>query len=76
MSMANRAGAQAGSGQAAFADPGNGELPINSADEVRAAWSTINRKENAVRYDDYEWEMIRDRIREAAGRLNVELDEG
>jgi hypothetical protein len=57
------------------ADPVNHELPVDTPEQVRDAWGYINDPHNMVKYDDYEAEMIKDRIRTAARELGVELHE-
>ena len=38
-------------GAVEFADPVNKKYPIDTAAHVRAAWSYINHKDNAAKYD-------------------------
>ena len=38
-------------GDVQFADPTNHKYPIDSEEHVRAAWSYINHKDNAAKYD-------------------------
>jgi hypothetical protein len=57
------------------ADPVNHELPVDTPEQVREAWTYINDPHNMVKYDDYEAEMIKDRIRSAARELGVGLHE-
>jgi hypothetical protein len=40
---------------------------------VRAAWSYINHRDNAAKYDADEVRTIKDRIRRAAKRFDVEI---
>jgi hypothetical protein len=60
-------------GAVAFADPSNKKYPIDSAEHVRAAWSYINHRDNAAKYDADEVRTIKDRIRRAAKRFDVEI---
>ena len=38
-------------GDVKFADPVNNKYPIDTEEHVRAAWSYINHKDNAAKYD-------------------------
>jgi hypothetical protein len=60
-------------GDVAFADPTNHKYPIDTAEHVRAAWSYINHKDNAAKYDADEVRTMKDRIRHAANRFGVEI---
>lgn len=60
-------------GDVAFADPTNHKYPIDSAEHVRAAWSYINHKDNAAKYDADEVRTIKDRIQRAAHKFGVEI---
>ena len=60
-------------GDVAFADPVNKKYPIDNADHVRAAWSYINHKDNAAKYDADEVRTIKDRIKRAAHKFGVEI---
>jgi hypothetical protein len=61
-------------GDVRFADPTNNKYPIDSPEHVRAAWSYINHKDNAAKYDKDEVDLIKDRIKRAAKREGVEID--
>jgi hypothetical protein len=61
-------------GDVEFADPVNNKYPIDTAEHLRAAWSYINRKDNAAKYDKDEVETIKDRIMRAAKKHGVEID--
>jgi hypothetical protein len=61
-------------GDVEFADPVNNKYPIDSPKHIRAAWSYINHKDNAAKYDKAEVETIKDRIMRAAKRHDVEID--
>ncbi|MGH8009412.1 MAG: DUF6582 domain-containing protein [Candidatus Binatia bacterium] len=63
-------------GDVEFADPVNHKYPIDSAEHVRAAWSYINHKDNAAKYDADEVKTIKNRIKKAAKTYDVEIDEG
>lgn len=60
-------------GDVEFADPVNNKYPIDSAQHVRSAWSYINHKDNAAKYDKDEVETIKDRIKKAAKKYDVEI---
>ena len=62
-------------GDVKFADPTNNKYPIDSAEHVRAAWSYINHKDNAAKYDKDEVEVIKDRIKKAAKKYDVNISE-
>ncbi|HEY8559001.1 MAG TPA: DUF6582 domain-containing protein [Pyrinomonadaceae bacterium] len=62
-------------GDVEFADPTNNKYPIDTPEHVRAAWSYINHKDNAAKYDDGEVETIKGRIKRAAEKHGVEIDE-
>lgn len=62
-------------GDVQFADPVNHKYPIDSPAHVRAAWSYINHKDNAAKYDDDEVRLIKDRIKRAAKKHGVEISE-
>ena len=61
-------------GDVEFADPTNNKYPIDSAEHVRAAWSYINHKDNAAKYDADEVKTIKDRIKKAAKKFDVEIE--
>ena len=56
-----------------FADPVNNKYPIDSPTHIRAAWSYINHKDNAAKYDKSEVAKIKRRIRTAAKKEGVEI---
>jgi hypothetical protein len=60
-------------GDVQFADPVNHKYPIDNAEHVRAAWSYINHKDNAAKYDADEVKAIKARIRKAAEKHGVEI---
>lgn len=62
-------------GDVNFADPTNNKYPIDTAEHVRAAWSYINHKDNAAKYDKDEVSLIKDRIKKAAKEHDVEISE-
>jgi hypothetical protein len=61
-------------GDVKFADPVNNKYPIDTAEHVRAAWSYINHKDNAAKYDKDEVQKIKERIKRAAKKHGVEID--
>ncbi len=62
-------------GDVTFADPVNNKYPIDTEEHVRAAWSYINHKDNAAKYKKDEADLIKDRIKRAAKRFDVEIEE-
>ena len=60
-------------GDVQFADPVNHKYPIDTAEHVRAAWSYINHKDNAAKYDATDVKTIKERIRKAAEKHGVEI---
>ena len=62
-------------GDVKFADPVNNKYPIDTPEHVRAAWSYINQKDNAAKYESGEVETIKDRIKRAAKQHGVEISE-
>lgn len=62
-------------GDVTFADPTNNKYPIDSEKHVRAAWSYINKVSNADKYDADEVETIKDRIKRAAKKYDIEIND-
>lgn len=62
-------------GDVEFADPVNHKYPIDTPEHVRAAWSYINHKDNADKYDADEVKTIKTRIKRAAKKHGVEISE-
>jgi hypothetical protein len=62
-------------GDVQFADPTNKKYPIDTPEHVRAAWSYINHKDNAAKYDADEVKIIKERIKRAAKKHDVEIEE-
>lgn len=62
-------------GDVEFADPVNNKYPIDTEKHVRAAWSYINHKDNAAEYDADEVKTIKNRIKKAAAKFDIEIDE-
>ncbi len=62
-------------GDVEFADPVNNKYPIDTPGHVRAAWSYINQQDNAAKYDADEVKTIKDRIKRAAKKHGVKIDE-
>jgi uncharacterized protein DUF6582 len=60
-------------GNVKFADPVNNKYPIDTPTHIRAAWSYINHKSNAAKYDKGEVGKIKRRIRAAAKKAGVEI---
>jgi hypothetical protein len=63
-------------GDVEFADSTNKKYPIDTPEHIRAAWSYINHKDNAAKYDADEVKTIKNRIKQAAKKHDVEIDEG
>ena len=63
-------------GDVEFADSTNKKYPIDTPEHIRAAWSYINHKDNAAKYDADEVKTIKNRIKHAAKKHGVEIDEG
>jgi hypothetical protein len=61
-------------GDVKFADPVNNKYPIDTKEHVRAAWGYINHKDNAAEYDKDEVETIKDRIKSAAKKFDIEIE--
>ncbi len=62
-------------GDVKFADETNKKYPIDTPEHVRAAWNYINHKDNAAKYDSGEVETIKKRIKQAAEKHGVEINE-
>ena len=62
-------------GDVEFADPVNKKYPIDNAEHTRAAWSYINQEDNAAKYEAAEVGQIKDRIKRAAKKHGVEINE-
>jgi len=62
-------------GDVKFADPVNNKYPIDTEEHVRAAWSYINHKDNAAKYEKDEVELIKDRIKRAAKKFDIEIED-
>ena len=60
-------------GDVTYADPTNKKYPIENAGHVRSAWSYINHPHNAEKYSADEVKTIKDRIRRAAKKFDVEI---
>ncbi len=62
-------------GDVEFADPVNNKYPIDTPGHVRAAWSYINQEDKAAKYDRDEVETIKERIKRAAKKHGVDIDD-
>lgn len=62
-------------GDVEFADSVNNKYPIDTEEHVRAAWSYINHKDNAAKYDQDEVETIKSRIKRAAKKFDIEISD-
>lgn len=61
-------------GDVIFADPVNNKYPIDTPEHIRAAWSYINHKDNAAKYDSDEVDTIKTRIKAAAKKQDIEIE--
>ena len=61
-------------GDVEFADTTNKKYPIDTPEHIRAAWSYINHKDNAAKYDADEVALIKSRIKRAAKQHGIEID--
>jgi hypothetical protein len=62
-------------GDVEFEDSTNKKYPIDTPEHVRAAWSYINHKDNAAKYDADEVKTIKNRIKQAAKTHGVEISD-
>lgn len=62
-------------GDVEFADSTNNKYPIDTPQHVRSAWSYINHADNAAKYDTEEVETIKARIKRAAKKHGVEIED-
>ena len=62
-------------GDVEFADPVNNKYPIDTPGHVRAAWRYINQEDNAAKYDKDEVRLIKERIKRAATKHGVEIED-
>ncbi len=62
-------------GDVEFADPVNKRYPLDSEKHVRAALSYIKHKDNAAKYDKGELKTIKNRIKHAAKKYDIEVSE-
>ena len=60
-------------GDVEFADPVNNKYPIDTPKHIRAAWSYINHKDNAAKYDKADVAKIKRRIKGAAKKAGIEI---
>ena len=59
-----------------YADPANYKYPINSKSRVLAAWRYINKPHNQAGYSSSQVAAIKGRIKRAAKKYGLELQEG
>ena len=71
----NSSVAEQKSGDVQFPAPVNTKSPIDTPEHVRAAWSYINHKDNAAKYDKDDVRTIKERIKRAAKKQGVEISE-
>lgn len=62
-------------GDVEFADTTNKKYPIDTPEHIRAAWSYINHKDNAAKYEPDEVRTIKSRIKRAAKAHGIEIEE-
>jgi hypothetical protein len=62
-------------GDVEFADTTNNKYPIDTPEHIRAAWSYINHRDNAAKYDADEVALIKKRIKRAAKRHDIEIND-
>ncbi len=62
-------------GNVKFADETNKKYPIDTADHIRAAWSYINHKDNAAKYDKDQVKTIKNRIKRAAEKKGIAISD-
>ncbi len=60
-------------GDVRYADPVNKKYPIDTKKHIRAAWSYINHKDNAAKDDKDEVKAIKNRIKKAAKKHDIEI---
>jgi len=58
-----------------YADPANYRYPLDTEERVRAAWSYINVERNCDEFDSSELSYIKARIRAAAKRFGIKLQD-
>jgi hypothetical protein len=52
----------------------NNKYPIDTPKHIRAAWSYINREDNADKYSNDEVELIKSRIKRAAKKHDIDIE--
>lgn len=62
-------------GDVEFADPVNNKYPVDTEEHVRAAWRYINQDDNAAKYDASDAEKIKRKIKRAAEKFGVAIEE-
>lgn len=62
-------------GDVEFADATNKKYPVDTPAHVRAAWNYINHQDNAAKYDAGEVETIKNKIKRAAKKHGVEIED-
>src|SRR5256885_6128654 len=60
-------------GEVEYADTTNKKYPIDTPKHIRAAWSYINHKDNAAKYEKGEVSKIKSRIKRAAKSKGIEI---
>src|SRR5215471_799850 len=64
-------------GDVRYADPKNGKYPIDTEEHARAAWSYINKANNAAQYpmNGVTLSEVKDRIRAACKHFGIEISD-
>jgi hypothetical protein len=62
-------------GDVEFADTTNKKYPIDNPKHIRAAWSYINHVDNAAKYEKKEVANIKRRIKGAAKKHGIEIED-
>lgn len=64
-------------GDVKYADPKNGKYPVDTEEHARAAWSYINKAENAAQYpmNGVTLSEVKDRIKAACRKFGIEISD-
>lgn len=62
-------------GEVEFADETNKKYPLENAGHVRSAWRYINQDRNSSKYDASEVDLIKRKIKAAAKKHGVEIND-
>ncbi len=61
-------------GSLKFADPTNNKYPIDTEEHVRAAWAYINKQTNADEYSAKDVQEIKNRIKQAGEKYDIDFE--